>query len=971
MGTRAHAALLVGTGLAMLVTPAAYAQSTASAQPEGAQSETSGTAGSSAPRTAPPAAATIAQSDSNQGAASRPEADIVVTGTSIRGISAVGSSAVSVTRDQLATSGRSDPVSVLRELPQVQGLGFDETPKVGQNAGGNLQRGSTINLRGLGSNATLLLIDGRRVAPTGNVFSFTEANQLPISAIERIEVIADGASAIYGSDAVAGVVNYIPRKRFRGLEVSVRGTASNYYDGWGASAVTGKDWGSGGFVIAFDHDDRGEMLYGQSRYLRQDLTPFGGADNRIRTNTATADIGGNLVVPRTTNNPTLPTAGKFDYYGVPAGSTGIGLTYANLLLNQPNLLDSSDYTTFLPHTVRNQVYANLEQQLASWLKFNAFGFWNRRDSTLHSLAQSGVRTIPATSPYYITGVPGIAPGAPETVDFSLLRDIGVSRTRIYDVTLQGAASLTANLFGGWRGEGAVNFSRDRNCANCIDPLNNNIDPVAIQAALNNGTYNPWGTTPASTGVLSSFLPGAFDQNRSSIDEYSLRFDGPLVRLPGGQMKAAVGGEVLHLTQWRSAIGVKATSDVPLAFARRNIKAAYAELFVPLVGEGFTLPFMQRLMLDLAVRTEDYSDAGRTTNPKVGVTWDVVPGLSLRGAWGKSFRAPNLIENNPAFFSRVSVTTLTNLSGDPAIGLTNSATNQTNVLNVAGSNADLVPEKATNYSLGIDLKPQLIRGFHASFTYYNIHYKNQIIGLQGFLASYLGSASNRALYAPYITPAIQPATCVNGNRSTYNPLYLTALGLPTVAPIDESNICSARAITYSRNANASDVRQDGIDLMADYQFDVGANHFTIAGSFTKILHNKTQVVAGGTTIDGRNIINYPVSLRGRGSFTWHTGPLTVSPAFDYIGPYTNNLPIAVNGVTQPITRIHSWTTFDLTAAFNFESLAPWGKGLNIALNIRNITNKQPPVVLSGNGNAMDTQNANPFGTIANLQITKRF
>ena len=221
------------------------------------------------------------------------------------------------------------------------------------------------------------------------------------------------------------------------------------------------------------------------------------------------------------------------------------------------------------------------------------------------------------------------------------------------------------------------------------------------------------------------------------------------------------------------------------------------------------------------------------------------------------------------------------------------------------------------------------------------------------------------------PAIQPAGCVNGDRSTYNPAYLPALGRPTVATIDESNLCSARAIVYTQNANAADVRQSGIDVSADYQFDIGAHHFILASSFTKILHNWTQIVAGGPVIDGRDIINYPVSLRGRGSFTWHTGPLTVTPAFDYVGPYTNNLPIAVNGVTQPITRIHSWTTFDLTASFNFDGMAPWSKGLNVSLNIFNITDKAPPIVLSANGNAMDTQNANPFGTIATLQITKKF
>ncbi|WP_068079593.1 TonB-dependent receptor domain-containing protein [Novosphingobium rosa] len=932
--------------------------------------------GAEAQTAPPPAEADAAdqQAASAKPPVSPPNADIIVTGTSIRGITAVGSSAVSVTREQLAASGHSTPTDVLRELPQVQGLGFDETPRVGQNGGGNLQRGSTVNLRGLGSNATLLLVDGKRIAPTGNVYSFTEANQLPTSAIERIEVIADGASAIYGSDAVAGVVNYITRKRFKGMELTLRGTGSAAYTGWGASFVTGKDWGTGGFVLAYDHDDRGEMMYGQSPYLRQDLRSVGGPDNRVRTNTATAGLYANIVVPRSGTNPYYPTAGAFDYYGINPNSpaSGTGLTAANLLYNQANLADANNATTFLPHTVRNQVSLTAEQDIGERLHLSALAFYNRRESTLHSYVQSAVRTLPSTSPYYIAGVPGVAPGAAETVDFSLMKDVGIGTTHIYDVSYQGSLNATYRMFGDWKADAGVNFSRDKNCANCIDALAGNLNTTALQAALNNGTYNPFSTTAAPQSVLAAIFPAAFDKNRSSISQYDLRFGGSLFNLPGGTIKGAIGGQYLYITQWRSSIGVQATVDVPYAYANRTIKAGYAELFVPLLGEGFTLPGIKRLMLDAAVRTEHYSDVGSTTNPKVGLTWDVVTGLSLRGAWGTSFRAPNLIENNPAFFSNVALATITNLSGDPSIGLTNAATNQTNVLNVSGSNAQLLPETATNYSFGFDVKPSLLRGLNLSFTYYNIHYQNQIIGLQSYRTSYLASPANRALYAPYIVAAAQPSTCVNGNRATYNPLYAAVL-VNAPANIDESQLCTARAITYSRNANASDVRQNGIDVLASYRFDLDKSHLTLAGSFTKILGNKTQVVNGGAVIDGVDIVNYPVSLRGRGSVTWNWGPLTITPAFDYVGSYVNNIPIVVNGAALPNAKIPSWTTYDLTLVYDFDALdnPAWAKGMNVALNLRNLTNKQPPVVLSSNGNGMDTQNANPYGIVANLQVTKRF
>lgn len=898
---------------------------------------------------------------------------IIVTGTSIRGISPVGSSAVTISRDDLADSGHSNPVDVLRELPQIQGLGYDETPKIAQNGFGNLQRGSTINIRGIGSNATLLLIDGRRIAPTGNVFSFTEANQLPVAAIERIEVIADGASAIYGSDAVAGVVNYIPRRRFSGVEVQARGTLSDGYSGWGGSIVTGMDWESGGFVVAYDHDYRSEMRSGESPYLRQDLRPLGGPDTRINGSFSVSSAApGNILVPRGSVNPVYPTAGNFDIYGVNPGNSGM-LTVDDLTLNSANLVDTSDYSTFLPKTTRNQISLVGEQELASWLKFSMIAYYNRRESTLNGFprARGGVFTLPASSPFYISDIPGVAPGAPLAVAVSNLKDARTTESYATDQSYQGAFNLTADITEQWRADVGVNLSRGRNCANCVPEFSTNVDLFALQAAINSGAYNPFSSEPADEAVLQQILPSGFDRNRSNLDQYTMRLDGPLFALPGGEVKLALGAEYLELTQFRTAIGIKATSDVPSAFASRNIKAAYAELYLPIVGFDNAMPLIEELSLDLAIRTEDYSDAGSTTNPKIGVSWTITDGLKLRGAWGTSFRAPNLIENNPQFFSRVGTISVNNFSGDPAIGLTNPSTNQTTVLNVAGSSAALVPETATNYSFGLDFEPAIAPGLRASLTYYNIHYKDQIIGLQSFLSQFLATPENRAFYAPYIEPAIQPATCVNGDRSTYNPAYLPALELPTVSPISEADLCSSRAILYSRNANASDVQQDGLDFQLTYPFDAGNSSFLFSTSFTKILTNDVQVVAGGATIDGRDIINYPVSFRGRASMRWALGGLSVTPTVNYVGSYTNDLPIVIDGIRQDPSKVPAWTTVDLAVSYDFDGMAGWSDDLVVTANIRNLFDANPPLVFSANGNGMDSQNANPFGTIANLTVIKRF
>src|SRR5690606_12587267 len=150
---------------------------------------------------------------------------------------------------------------------------------------------------------------------------------------------------------------------------------------------------------------------------------------------------------------------------------------------------------------------------------------------------------------------------------------------------------------------------------------------------------------------------------------------------------------------------------------RRVRAAYGELHVPVFGEDLRLPGFQRLDLSAAVRTEHYSDFGTTTNPKLGIAWEPLRGLAIRGTWGKSFRAPNFnnLRQDPAnslFF--------TYTLPDPA-----SPTGQTNVLVLRGNDPGLRPERATSWTVGMDLRPPSIPGLHASITYYNIDYRDRI------------------------------------------------------------------------------------------------------------------------------------------------------------------------------------------------------------------------------------------------------
>jgi iron complex outermembrane receptor protein len=422
-----------------------------------------------------------------------PVQEVVITGSQIRGVSAAGSKSVVLDRDALVATGYNNPIDVLKTVPLVQGLGYGDVPSTAQNGSANVQRGSTISLRGLSSSATLVLIDGRRIAPTGNVTTFTEANQLPVSFIERIDVVADGASAIYGSDAIAGVVNYITRKSYEGVEITPRFTHTHGYDQRGASIVAGhtiKDLGGFGklsIVAAYDHDKRDAMLQGSTPFARQDLSRFGGLDNRIRTNLATSSAPGNIIVAGTGINPAFPSAGSFTYYGIPPGYGGTGLTGAQLLRNQPNLLDAGDYNDLIPENERNQASLNLNLQIDPKTRLYYQGYYNRSENTALGLAQpNATLTLPASSPYYIPGVPGIAAGAPQTVSFSFLKNVGrviLDRGHSLAEGYGNTVGFVRDFENKWRGEAIFSATGTKTCANCIPALNGNIyNPAAAGGA---------------------------------------------------------------------------------------------------------------------------------------------------------------------------------------------------------------------------------------------------------------------------------------------------------------------------------------------------------------------------------------------------------------------------------------------------------------------------------------------------------
>ena len=371
--------------------------------------------------------------------------DIIVTGTSISGVKPVGTEAIVITREDAEKTGHTTPAELLRTLPQVRTGEFDREGGAStislQNAAGS----NGVTLRGLTSTSstTLILVDGRRTVGPGANVSSVDANQVPLAALQRVEIVADGASAIYGSDAIGGVINYILRKDYQGAEISLRGNNTQGGFERGLSVTGGTSWNAGGLgrgniLVTYDYAQRDPYIAGKNPYLRYDLSPLGGPDRRVNGGVATVGFVPAIVfTPDAATNPPInsvfPRAGSSIFYGVPEGA-GPGLTVGQLRLNQPSLTDFSYFTDYLGKQDRHQVSVYLNQELGQSLELFVQGRYTDRKTVTRSteaVGSTGVQQVKLRSmlrdasgavtgtpnPFYVYNVPGVSQGSPANPGF--------------------------------------------------------------------------------------------------------------------------------------------------------------------------------------------------------------------------------------------------------------------------------------------------------------------------------------------------------------------------------------------------------------------------------------------------------------------------------------------------------------------------------------------------------------------------
>lgn len=431
-----------------------------------------------------------------------------------------------------------------------------------------------------------------------------------------------------------------------------------------------------------------------------------------------------------------------------------------------------------------------------------------------------------------------------------------------------------------------------------------------------------------------------------------RADGPLFDLPGGPVRVALGAS--YRSETFDLINTQGGFVTNRIDEEQEIFSAFGELSIPLFGAGNAVPGLRRLELSLAGRFDDFSNFGSSFDPRIGIAWEPVAGLLLRGSYGTSYVAPKLSDYDT---SNTSAAALFDLDpGSPA-----GFSYQLQVLGGADVGS-LRAQESRNITLGVDLSPVAAPGLRIALGYYDIKYRDQIA----------------------LPP--QSAPVILGNPDAYGSLFIRN---PTVAEVQQYiavaqagqgffpfdpffnfdpnfDPASIEVILDGRRRNLALVRTKGLDFLVSYDFEAGGSNFHLGLNGVYVFERTQQVTEASAAFDTIDTIFNPPELRMRGSAGWRRAGWSANAFLNYSDSYTDNR-------TIPSVTIGSWTTVDLSLAYRFQQARGALSGVTVALSATNVFDRDPRAtrVLGPFDIGFDPANASPLGRLVAFEITKRW
>ncbi|MGO4379565.1 TonB-dependent receptor [Pseudoduganella sp. RAF19] len=880
---------------------------------------------------------------------------VVVTGSLISRADKETPSPVQVlTADDIAKSGQTSIAEVLSNLT-ANGQGALGTGFAGAFANG----GAGVSLRGLTVGLTLVLIDGHRMAPyplsDDGQRQFVDVSSIPFDAVERIEVLKDGASSLYGSDAVSGVVNIILKKTFNGTNIKVDG--GNTQHGGGKNYHVSLTHGFG------DLNNDGYNAFAALEYRHADAIKIADRSNFEWANgdwTSRGGINLNPGVPNVQNNFLVAANTPFLYN--PATGRDNPASYQFLTSN----CDFAKYRAggcAVQDTVSNiqpashnvNLLAGFTKQLnEDWKLALKASMFKRESENNRGL---GLTTSPTSFVGNISLVPGQAPalvnaygstvmpanwylnklGAPARL-YGYLPQQDPQRTQDNTATSTRFAADLTGTFMGWDIAGGLGYSKVKTEIDYSGYVNR----FALYTALNRAT-NPFNILGGNSQAdMDAIAPHFSNTSEETLKYAEVHASRELAQLPGGPLALALG------SSWTRK-DLNAPPPSQLALGAVGNGAAFAsgrETDTAVFAELSALP-IKNVEVSASTRFDHYDTYGNSWTPGAKFKWTVMPQVAVRGTFARGFRAPNAAEVGTAS----SIFTF-NAINDPILCKDGNPKTAGNVPSACGiaptfvqvTTPNLSPEKSKSYTFGLILQP--IPAFSSTVDYYKIDVKNQIntaSGLPGFVPSFFRAAP-------------QALDISNGDGTTH-------VGVPSVGQI-----------TYATSGyvNSGTTSTSGVEIDMNYRLKLG-DMGTAKAQFTFNHLISYEIESAGTKYElagthGPSVVSGDTgNPKNRAQLTlgWDKGPLGVTTTFNWIGSYSNldpsldvtdcaDVAAGVGGRNyffnlnnkNPVSycKTSSFMSTDLNVTYKLS------KNLTLKGSILNLFDRQPPIDVATYGNA---------------------
>ncbi len=812
--------------------------------------------------------------------------------------------------------------------------------------------GTMINMRGLNTNRTLVLLNGRRLANEALGDSSVNVDVIPMGAIDRVEVLRDGASALYGTDAIAGVVNFITKKSITGVTLSASG-AKPEASGGGSQKRFGFVAGKGSLAedgwnvyTAFDIQRRDSLLQRDrpnvtdpEKLLALGGTPFTSNTSGGSASPANFTIYRNGKSANITGNPYF-AAGCVTPYAV---QTTVPSTRTNANGGKTCITDPTYYPELLPEAQQATLFTRgslahgdgkvltIELQLAkSYIDASdapqPFGANTDYDRLTASRQPLMITRASKWYPGGSGGVPAVAGLNGEDLALTWSLDELGAVTNHDEQENHRLVVADEGMVAGWDYRAGVSYAYSQRNIGFKD---NFVRTPGLYAGVANGILNPFGPQDAAgLAYLESISADGLDYRKADVRYYGadLNFSRTLMDLKGGALGLAVGADWHRESFEENAnmLGNEVTykvSGTPGAnpSGARRVAGMYAELDAPVTKE---------LNLNVAIRGDHFSDFGSTFNPKASFRYQPMKEVMLRGTVSRGFRAPTLPElygtprqlvpsssnwDDPLLCPSATpgVAGTGTLTTDPRfanLGLDATRVCNTRLTTLTGANPDLGPEKAKTYTVGMVVEP--VKNLVASVDFWKID-----------MTGTIAQISEDTIF---------------GNVDQYQDLFV------------RNPDGTLQYITKTR-LNMGGLRTQGIDLNVAYVYPTrnwGRFGFSLDGTFTDKYEGQNEVGGPWTDSVGKNgalstaatsANTYIFKWKHQARVNWSYGPFFAQLTQQYASSYEDTNALATQKPGQPFYNvIDPYRVYNLTTSWKF------GKAIKVGFGVNNLFDEDPPL-----------------------------